>query len=105
VHRHETGTVGETVMNGLGNMAGTVRKALGFETDSTPLKSTTAIHSTATNFDKIVETNTSYDGIDVSLYKSRETGLKVLIANVEVPLVLHAQAFLTQGPWIFHSSH
>jgi len=40
-----------------------------------------------TNFDKIITTATSFDGIDVSLYKSRETGLKVLIANVEVPIV------------------
>src|SRR5205814_8391577 len=40
-----------------------------------------------TNFDKIAEIPTSYEGIYVSLYKSRETGLKVLIANVEVPVV------------------
>lgn len=87
VQRHETGTLGETVMNGLGNMTGTVKKAFGFEGSSTPLKPDNAIPSTATNFDKIVETKTSYDGIDVSLYQSRETGLRILIADVEVPLV------------------
>ena len=81
------GTLDETVMNGHGNMAGTVKKAFGFESTSTPLKSDNAIPSTATNFDRIVETKTSYDGINVSLYKSRETGLKILIADVEIPLV------------------
>ena len=40
-----------------------------------------------TNFDRIVQTPTSFAGIDVSLYRSRETGLKVLIANVEMPIV------------------
>src|ERR1700736_1789671 len=40
-----------------------------------------------TNFDRIITTPTSFDGIDVSMYKSRETGLKVIIANVEVPIV------------------
>lgn len=40
-----------------------------------------------TNFDRIVQTPTSFTGIDVSLYRSRETGLKVLIANVEMPIV------------------
>jgi hypothetical protein len=40
-----------------------------------------------TNFDRITETPTPFTGIDVSLYKSRETGLKVLIANVEMPIV------------------
>lgn len=74
-------------MNGLGDLAGTVKKAFGFETNLAPLKREHASHSTSTNFDKIVQTSTSFDGIDVSLYKSRETGLKVLIANVEVPLV------------------
>jgi hypothetical protein len=79
-------------MNGLGDLAGTVKKALGLETRSAPLKPGHTIPSTATNFDKVVETPTSYDGIDVSLYKSRETGLKVLIANVEVPLVCPSMA-------------
>src|SRR5271170_7286197 len=40
-----------------------------------------------TNFDRIAQTPTSFAGIDVSLYRSRETGLKVLIANVEMPIV------------------
>ena len=40
-----------------------------------------------TNFEKVVETSTSYRGIDVTLYKSRETGLKVLIANIDSPIV------------------
>lgn len=44
-----------------------------------------------TNFDKIVGTETAYDGISVSLYKSRETGLKVLIADVETPIVLSSR--------------
>jgi hypothetical protein len=44
-------------------------------------------HDTGTNFDRIVKTATSYEGIDVSLYQSRETGLKVLIADVETPIV------------------
>ena len=40
-----------------------------------------------TNFDKIIDTDTSFERIHVSLYKSRETGLKVMVADVEVPIV------------------
>jgi hypothetical protein len=40
-----------------------------------------------TNFDKIVEMDTSFEGINVCLYQSRETGLKVMVANVEGPIV------------------
>jgi len=50
----------------------------------------TRAHGAGTNFDKIVETATSYEGINVSLYKSRETGLKVLIADVKTPIVRNA---------------
>lgn len=94
MHRTKTDTLEGTVMNGLGDLAGTVKKALGFETNSAPLKSSQTSPSAATNFDKVVETSTSYDGIDVSLYKSRETGLKVLIANVEIPLVCSSAGFV-----------
>ena len=60
-----------------------------------------------TNFDRITETPTSFAGIDVSLYKSRETGLKVLIANVEMPIVRlpYSSRTLILGPWILHPSY
>ena len=81
---HHTSRSEDTVMSGLGSIAQSIKTSPGF--DSTPANdlSNTA---TETNFDKIVETATSYSGINVSLYKSRETGLKVLIANVSVPVV------------------
>jgi hypothetical protein len=53
----------------------------------TALRTGHTIDSTKTNFDRIISTPTSFDGIEVSMYKSRETGLKVLVANVEVPIV------------------
>ena len=74
-------------MNGVSYVTSSIKTALGVETNVSPLKARNENGSTGTNFDKIVETSTSFDGIDVSLYKSRETGLKVLIANVEVPIV------------------
>lgn len=36
------------------------------------------------NFDLIMETNTLYKGVSVSMYKSSRTGLKVLFGNVEL---------------------
>ena len=81
---HHTSRSEDTVASGPGSIAESIKTSV--VSDSTP-----AIKfgntSTNTNFDKIVETATSYEGINVSLYKSRETGLKVLIANVEVPVV------------------
>jgi len=74
-------------MNGVTSIAQSIKNALGFETSASPSSQRPKVHEKKTNFDKIVHTSTSYDNIDVTLYKSRETGLKVLIANVEVPIV------------------
>jgi len=65
---------------------GSVNGDLGFAGRSASDKHFKHVNSN-TNFDRITETPTSFAGIDVSLYKSRETGLKVLIANVEMPIV------------------
>jgi len=67
----------------------TIKQQIGWENSGTKTNGDGA----GTNFDKIVETTTSYEGINVSLYKSRETGLKVLIADTETPIVLNAFAF------------
>jgi len=40
-----------------------------------------------TNFDKIFHGPTSYEGIDITFYKSRETGLKVMVADAQIPIV------------------
>jgi hypothetical protein len=63
------------------------------------------IDSKKTNFDRIIETSTSYDGVIVTMYKSRETGLKVLVANVEMPIVCLLVSLLISGAWIFHIGH
>ena len=39
------------------------------------------------NFDKIFHGPTSYEGINVTFYKSRETGLKVMVADAQIPIV------------------
>jgi hypothetical protein len=78
-----------SVISGVGSIAH-LKTTDEFETSSG--KTRNNANELKTNFDKIVETPTSYEGIDVSLYKSRETGLKILIANVEVPVVMF-QAF------------
>lgn len=75
----------DSMTSGVGSISQSIETALGFEAPHT--KNQVKFNDTKTNFDKIIETSTSYEGIDVSLYKSRETGLKVLIANVEVPVV------------------
>jgi hypothetical protein len=72
-------------MGGVGSIPSSIKMGSGF--DLAPAKEANKVNGTKTNFDKIVETSTSYEGIDASLYISRETGLKVLIANVEVPVV------------------
>jgi len=64
---------------------GSVTGDLGFGRSASG-KQTKYVNSN-TNFDRIIETPTSFAGVGVSFYKSRETGLKVLIANVEVPIV------------------
>ena len=67
------------------SLNGSVSSDLGFGRSTSDMQ---PMHVTSnTNFDRIAETPTSFAGIDVSLYKSRETGLKVLIANVEMPIV------------------
>ena len=78
---HHTTRFKDVVMAGFG----TIAQSPGFESTHAngPIKFNTA----NTNFAKIAEIPSSYEGIHVSLYKSRETGLKVLIANVEVPVV------------------
>jgi len=69
----------------------------------------TKADGSGTNFDKIVETATSHEGINVSLYKSRETGLKVLIADVETPIVRNAlplpgwKILTGSGEWILYA--
>jgi hypothetical protein len=81
---HHTSRSEDTTPSGLGSIADSIKTTVG--SDSTPaIKFSNT--SANTNFDKIVETATSYEGINVSLYKSRETGLKVLVANVEIPVV------------------
>jgi hypothetical protein len=40
-----------------------------------------------TNFEKIFHGPTSYEGIKVTFYKSRETGLKVMVADAQIPIV------------------
>jgi hypothetical protein len=44
-------------------------------------------HGSPTNFDRIITSDTLYEGITVTVYKSRETGLQVMFGHVEVPLV------------------
>ena len=44
-------------------------------------------HDMEGGFDLIVETDTSYEGIKVSMYRSSKTGLKVLVADVDTPIV------------------
>jgi hypothetical protein len=66
---------------------GALSTTLAFEANSTSSFRKSKLNDTRTNFDEIIETATSFEGISVSLYKSRETGLKVLLANVEVPIV------------------
>ena len=43
---------------------------------------------TGTNFDKVFHGPTSYEGINVTFYKSRETGLKVMVADAQIPIVV-----------------
>jgi len=84
---HHTCRSEDTIVSGLGSIAQSIKPTIGFDTTPTNGQIKFNNTTTETNFDKIVETPTSYEGINVSLYKSRETGLKVFIANVEVPLV------------------
>ena len=77
----------DAVMTGVGGTAHWIKFALAHETEKTAVQNEPDIQGTKTNFDKITEMPTSYEGINVCLYRSRETGLKVLIANVEMPLV------------------
>lgn len=44
-------------------------------------------HYMENNFDLVMETNTSYDGVDVSMYKSSRTGLRVFVGGMDVPIV------------------
>src|SRR5947207_2743476 len=45
-----------------------------------------------TNYKRVVEAKTSY-GTTVSLYQSSETGLKVFVADVHMPIVLDCPPF------------
>jgi hypothetical protein len=71
-----------------GSFTATVKNVLQSGTEQVTVNSAYNITDNKTNFDQIVESTTSYDGINVSMYKSRKTGLKVLVANVQVPIVL-----------------
>lgn len=82
-----------------------VLNSLGTHARATPSRNTDNFDSTKTNFDRIIETSTSYDGVAVTMYKSRETGLKVLVANVEVPIVRRLVSLLISGVWIFYLGH
>ena len=83
----------------------TMRPHIGWANGSAKTKA----DGSGTNFDKIVETATSHEGINVSLYKSRETGLKVLIADVETPIVRNAlplpgwKILTGSGEWILYA--
>jgi hypothetical protein len=69
--------------SGSGSILQTIKQHVGWDGGNTKARD----HDTGTNFDRIIKTATSYEGIDVSLYQSRETGLKVLIADAETPIV------------------
>ena len=84
---HHTSRSEDTTMSGFGSIAPSIETTVGFDTTPANGQIKSSHTTTKTNFDKIVETDTSYEGINVSLYKSRETGLKVLIADVQVPVV------------------
>lgn len=77
----------DTIMNGLGAVAPSVQHTAGLGKREMQAQDGLDMATNKTNFYKIADTPTSYEGISVSLYKSRQTGLKVMIANVEMPLV------------------
>lgn len=76
-----------SVISGLESFVHSVQGTLGLTSQSKPESQHAKFDFKKTNFDKIVETSTSYQGIDVTVYKSRETGLKVFIANIDSPIV------------------
>lgn len=84
---HDSISSQDASTNSMGAIAHSIKTALGFGNDVPQTNAHSILSGAKTNFDKIVETSTSFQGISVSLYKSRETGLKVLIANVDVPIV------------------
>jgi hypothetical protein len=53
------------------------------------------------SFERLAQIKTSYQDIPISLYKSRETGLSVLIADVNGPIV---HGVLTLATEIFNDS-
>ena len=84
---HHSSRSEDTIMSGVGAIAQSIKPASNFNTahGNSQIKFKSPIAKT--NFDQVVESATSFEGISVSLYKSRETGLKVIIANVEIPVV------------------
>jgi hypothetical protein len=94
----------------VGAIAHSIKTTLGLGNSESPANVHSPHSGTTTNFDKIIEIPTSFQGIDVSLYKSRETGLKVLLANVDVPIVLsdvvlglYILRFTDISPWLQRS--
>jgi hypothetical protein len=57
------------------------------ETLFEPSEISPASSVTGTNFTRVVKTKTSY-GTEVTLYQSSETGLKVFVADSQIPIVL-----------------
>jgi hypothetical protein len=91
VKRQSTATTSEglsSATSSSGSVTAAVKNALESGMEQESMDRPFNVTDNKTNFDQIVESTTSYDGISVSMYKSRKTGLKVLVANVQVPIVL-----------------
>lgn len=87
IRRHSTSEGRDSTVSDSGSFTTTIKKSLGFGLEQNSMNGVAKGQDTGTNFDQIVESSTSYDGINVSMYKSRKTGLKVMIADVQVPIV------------------
>jgi hypothetical protein len=87
IHRHNATEGRDSTVSDSSFIATAIKKAVGFGMEHNSVNEVGKSKETGTNFDQITESSTSYDGINVSMYKSRKTGLKVLIADVQVPIV------------------
>ena len=91
VKRQSTATTSEgldSTTSSSGSVTAAIKNAVESGMEQVSIHRPFNVTDNKTNFDQIVESTTSYDGIIVSMYKSRKTGLKVLVANVQVPIVL-----------------
>lgn len=88
IHQHNASEGRDSTVSDSSFYTTAIKKAVGLGMEYNSVNEVDKSKETGTNFDQIFEPTTSYDGINVSMYKSRKTGLKVLIADVQVPIVL-----------------